>query len=193
MNLTAAGSLDATRIARWGVTEGDLPRGALMFDAQVAGNFDQLDAQLSATSERLAWQNLVVTDLATRARVTAERAEIEALRFEFEGGRATATASVPFDPNATGRVSANWAGIDAAAAMQALAPEAGVRPATLLSGELSAEGTGVDAARWSGTAQMTMAASGNGPGRVDLSGDVSLNLATAVGGSAAIVLAALRR
>ena len=28
VNLTAAGSLDATRAARWAVTDGDLPRGA---------------------------------------------------------------------------------------------------------------------------------------------------------------------
>ena len=84
---------------------------------------------------------------------------------------------MPFDPNATGSVSANWAGIDAAAATRTFAPEAGVRPCdVILSGELSAEGTGVDAARWSGTAQMTMTASGNGPGRVGLSGDVSLEL-----------------
>ena len=130
VDLTAAGSLDATRVARWAVTDGDLPRGALMFEAHVAGTFDQLDTQLSATSERLAWQNLAAANLATRARITTDRAEIDELRFEFEGGRATASASVPFDPNATGRVSANWAGIDAAAATRAFAPEAGTVPAS---------------------------------------------------------------
>jgi outer membrane protein assembly factor BamA/autotransporter translocation and assembly factor TamB len=176
VNLTAAGTLDATRAARWAVTNGDLPRGALMFEAHVAGTFDQLDTQLSATSERLAWQNLAAANLETRARITTDRAEIDELRFEFEGGRATARASVPFDPNATGRVSANWAGIDAAAATRTFAPEAGTVPASHLSGELNGEGTGFDAARWSGKAQMTMTSSGNGPGRVGLSGEVSLEL-----------------
>ena len=176
MNLTATGSLDATRAARWAVTDGNLPRGALMFEAHVAGTFDQLETQLSATSERLAWQNLATANLATRARITTDRAEIDELRFEFEGGRATARASVPFDSTATGRVSANWAGIDAAAATRAFAPGAGTVPATRLSGELNAEGTGFDAARWSGKAQMIMTSSGNGPGRVGLSGDASLEL-----------------
>jgi len=39
LNLSARGSIDVTRVARWVVTNGDLPRGDLTFEAQVAGTF----------------------------------------------------------------------------------------------------------------------------------------------------------
>ena len=177
VDLSIRGNIDATRAARWVVTNGDLPRGNVTFEAQASGTFDDVGTRLSISSERLSWQNLTATDLAARARITSASAEVEELGFGFVGGRATATASVPFDPEAAGRVSAAWKGIDAAEAAKAMTSGANVLPAAIVSGDLNAEGTGIDVARWSGKARLMIAPGRNARGRVALAGDLSLGIA----------------
>ncbi len=135
VNLTASGSLDATRATRWVVTNGDLPRGDLMFEAHVAGTFDQLDTQLTVTSQQFAWQALTTTDFVVRAHITPAAAEIDELRFGFEGGRASAVGLVPFNSDSTGQLKAALFNVDTTAVTRALAPEAAtVLPAGLLFG-----------------------------------------------------------
>ncbi|MGH9253482.1 MAG: hypothetical protein ACRD3C_02815, partial [Vicinamibacterales bacterium] len=176
IDVRARGTIDATRVTRWVVTSGDLPRGDVTFEADTTGVFDRLDTRLSATSTRLAWQDLEATDLTARAHITADAADIEALRFGFWGGRVTAAATLPFDPAANRRVKASWTGIDAAAAVMTLAPGAPVVPSGSLSGELNADGMGAGAARWSGTARVAVAPGRNAPGRVAVNGNASLAL-----------------
>ena len=155
-DLTVQGTVDATRVARWAIVNGDLPRGSVAFDARTSGALNALDTMLSVSSSRLSWQMLTATDLVGRTRITTDAADVQELRFAFEGGRASATGMVPFDAAATGRFQAEMIDVDAGAATSALAPDATLVPSGRLSAEVSAEGPGIDAARWSGTARVAL-------------------------------------
>ena len=175
-DLTVQGTVDATRVARWAIVDGDLPRGSVAFDARTSGALNALVTMLSVSSSRLSWQMLTATDLVGRTRITTDAADVQELRFAFEGGRASATGMVPFDAAATGRFQAEMIDVDAGAATSALAPDATLVPSGRLSAEVSAEGPGIDAARWSGTARVALAPGVNAPGRLAVSGDVSIEI-----------------
>ncbi|MBI2186501.1 MAG: translocation/assembly module TamB domain-containing protein [Acidobacteria bacterium] len=175
-DLTVRGSGDAARLARWVIVNGYLPRGDIAFEATVAGPFDNLDTRLRATTDRLAWRGLAATDLAARLRVTTTAVELEDLQLGFEGGRVSAAALLPLDPEAPGRMKASWTAIDAASASRALAPDASLLPSATVSGELALEGAGVDPARWFGTVRLTAAPGPNARGRLALGGEAELQL-----------------
>ena len=173
-DLRVRGTGDLTRLSRWAVMNGSLPRGDVSFDAQVTGAFADLDTRASVTSGRVSWRALAVTDLMARLHVTAAAAGVEELQFGVEGGRVTATGTVPFDENGSGRVSASWTGVSAASATLALAPDAAVVPSGAVAGRLDLHGTGVDVARWSGSLAFTVAPGQNARGRVAVAGQANV-------------------
>ncbi|MBI3050401.1 MAG: translocation/assembly module TamB domain-containing protein [Acidobacteria bacterium] len=176
INLTVRGTGDATRLARWVVTNGYLPRGHFAFEAEVAGPFTDLDTRLRVSSERIAWRSLAATDVAARLRVTAMAADIEDLQLGFEGGRVSASARVPFEPEEAGLVDASWTNVNAASAALALAPDAPLVPAATVSGTVAAQGAGTDPAQWAAMLRLSAAAGRNARGRLALDGDLELRM-----------------
>lgn len=176
IDLAIRGTGDAARLARWVVTTGYLPRADLAFEAQVTGSFDNLDARLRVSTDRLAWRGLTATDLAARLHVTATAAELEDLQLGFEGGRLSASAVLPMEADATGRVTASWSGVSAAATALAFAPKAALVPSASVSGTLEASGPGQDPAQWSGAMRLTSAPGPNARGRLAIGGDAELQL-----------------
>jgi outer membrane protein assembly factor BamA/autotransporter translocation and assembly factor TamB len=108
--------------------------------------------------------------------VTATAAELQELEFGFEGGRVSASAVLPIEPDATGRVTASWTAVNAASTTQALAPEATMVPSASVSGELEAGGAGQDPAQWSGSLRLTSVPGPNARGRIALDGTAELQL-----------------
>ncbi|MBI4885495.1 MAG: translocation/assembly module TamB domain-containing protein [Acidobacteria bacterium] len=176
LNLHARGSVNVTRLTRWVVVNGELPRGDVMFEVDASGALDRLETRVNVASATLAWQGITASDLAARAVVTSSGAALEELTGGFGGGRVTASGRIPSGADGDGRIAASIAGVDAAAATLALAPEAGVVPAGRLSGDLEAAGRGADLARWSASARLAMTAGRNARGRLALSGDAAVAL-----------------
>jgi len=176
VDLTVRGTGDATRLARWVVVNGDLPRGDIAFDAAVAGSLDTLVTQVRVTSDQLAVGNITTSDLLVRAHIVPDRAEVQELRFGFEGGQITATAMLPFASDAEGRLAGSWSGIDAASATRVFAPDAAVLPSGSVSGRVDAKGQGADPLAWSTVIGLNVAPGANAHGRIALSGDGSIEL-----------------
>lgn len=173
-DVRARGSVDLTRLTRWVVNNGELPRGEAGFDAVVAGPFDNLGAQLSLMSEEIAWRDAAASDISADVRVTATAAEVTDLGFAFGSGRVRANGMLPFDAAGEGRVRATWSDIDAAAAVVTFATDAAVAPSASTSGAMEARGTGLDAANWSGSLRATFRPGPNVRRRLALSGEATL-------------------
>jgi hypothetical protein len=176
VDLMIRGTGDATRLARWVVVNGDLPRGDIAFDAAVAGPLDMLDTRVQVTSDRLAVGSIRTSDLLVRAHIVPDRAEVEELRFGFEGGQVEATAMLPFAPDADGRLAGSWTGISAESATRVFAPDAAVLPSGSVSGRVDAQGRGSDPLAWSAVIGLDVASGTNARGRIALSGDASIEL-----------------
>jgi outer membrane protein assembly factor BamA len=176
IDMTVRGTGDATRLARWVVVNGDLPRGDIAFDAAVTGPFDMLDARVRVTSDRLAVGNITTTDVLVSAHMVPDRAEIQELRFGFEGGEVRGTAVLPLASKEDGRMAASWTGIDAASVTRVFVPEAAVLPAASVSGRLEAQGPGSDPTAWYTTIHVDAAPGANARGRVALAGNASIEL-----------------
>ena len=71
IDLTATGTADIARLARWGIDEGELPQGQVTFRATAAGPMGDPEAAVDVASEQLSWRGVVATDLSARARVTS--------------------------------------------------------------------------------------------------------------------------
>jgi len=176
VDLAVLGTGDATRVARWVVVNGDLPRGDFAFEADVEGPFENLDARVRVTSDRLAVGAITTTDFVVRAHVIPDQAKIEEIAFGFDGGRVTGRAVLPLGSEGDGRVTASWSGIDAASAVQVFAPDTDILPSGTLSGRLDAEGPGTDPLAWKTAASATIAPGRNARGRVAIGGTLSIEL-----------------
>ncbi len=176
VDMTVRGTGDAARLARWVVVNGDLPRGDLAFDAAVAGPLDGLDTRVIVTSERLDVGDITTTDLLVRAHIVPDRAEVEELRFGFQGGQVTATAVLPFASDADGRIAASWAGIDAATTTRLFVADTPLLPSAALSGRFDAQGRGSDPLAWSAVVRAGAAAGRTARGRIAVGGNVSIDL-----------------
>ena len=174
--LQVEGTGDLTRLARWGLAEGELPEGSLGFGARITGAMSDPTVELDARSDRVSWQNLTVTDLSTRLGLTTSAVDVEAFDLGLEGGRVSASGSFPFDDEAAGRLDASWTGVNAASAALAAAPGTAVVPAGTVSGALEAQGPGIDLARWSGDARVQLDPARNSQGRVAAPGSSTLQL-----------------
>ena len=176
VDVMVRGTGDATRLARWVVVNGDLPRGDIAFEASVAGPLEMLDTRVRVTGDRLDVGTIVATDLLLQARVVADRAEIEELGFGFEGGRVKATARLPFASDADGGLAGSWTGIDAASATRLFAPNAALLPSGSITGRIDAHGRGSDPLAWPAVIRLNVAPRANAPGRIAIAGDASIEL-----------------
>ena len=156
VDLTIAGSADATRVSRWFVTDGELPTGTVAFDAGIEGPFTAITTVANVMSDRLALGDVVLTALDGRARVTSTAADIERLGFGFAGGTVSAMGVLPLEETGSGRLSASWTRVDAAAATRSVAPDAGLMPSGQFSGDINVEGTGLALERWRGLVRLVL-------------------------------------
>lgn len=176
MDITATGSADLARLARWGIDEGELPQGELIFHATAVGPIGAPEAMVEVKSERLLWRGIEATGLSTRARVNANRADVDALEFGFANGTVTGTAAIPFETGGRASVMALWRGIDAALASRASAPDAELLPAATAAGRLELQGDLTDMATWLGTGRLELAPGRNARGRISVGGNLTVEL-----------------
>jgi outer membrane protein assembly factor BamA/autotransporter translocation and assembly factor TamB len=176
LDLTATGSADLARLARWGIDEGELPQGEVVFRATAVGAMGDPAATVDVESEEVSWRGAAATDLSARARITSERADVEALSFGFSNGTVTGTAAIPFETGAGASVNATWTDIDAALAARAAAPDAEVLPSAVAAGQAGLQGVLADRSTWSGTMRLQLAPGRNARGRVAVGGNLVLNL-----------------
>ena len=165
------GSIDATRASRWFVTNGTLPEGTVAFDAEVEGPFTDITTVASLTSDRLAMGEVALTALNGRVRVTSVAAGIETLGFDFAGGSASAMGVLPLDDAGSGRLSGSWKGVDVAAAVRALAPDAELTASGQFSGEINVEGSGLAIERWRGVMRLALAGGTTRNGQITAPGN----------------------
>ena len=176
VDLTIAGSADATRVSRWFVTDGELPTRTVAFDGGVEGPFTAITTVANVMSDRLALGDLVLTALDGRARVTSTAADIERLEFGFAGGTVSAMGVLPLDETGSGRLSASWTRVDAAAATRSVAPGAGLMPSGQFSGDINIEGTGLALERWRGLVRLALEGGATRRGEIPASGRSTVRL-----------------
>ena len=176
LDLTARGSADLAVLARWGIDAGEVPQGGVLFQATVVGPLGAPDASVEVTSDRIAWRNVVLTGMSARARVNADVADIETLRFGFSNGIVMAAGALPFDAQQSAAFNATWSGIDAARLTATAVPDATLLPSATAAGRMDLRGVLRDSSSWSGAVRMQLASGSNARGRIAVGGDLNLDL-----------------
>jgi outer membrane protein assembly factor BamA/autotransporter translocation and assembly factor TamB len=176
LDVRTMGTVDVDRLARWGIETGERPRGSVALDVRAHGPFDAPVAEVHATSARLDWQRINVTDVLLQSRVTAEAANVETAQFTLAGGRTTAKGQVPFT-DADAHLTAAWTGIDAYALTTALAGPLTTAPTGTLSGDLETSGPLAHLGQWAATVRLHAEGGATQRGRISVPGDTRLQLA----------------
>ncbi len=176
VDLTVNGSADAARLARWGIDEGELPQGEIIFQATAVGLMADPEMAVNVESEQVSWRGIELMDLSARARVNSDRADLETLAFGFANGTVTAAAAVPFETGASASLTGTWTGIDAALAARAAAPEAELLPSAVASGRFNLQGVLSDMSTWLGAARLDLSPGRNARGRISVGGNLLLDL-----------------
>jgi uncharacterized protein involved in outer membrane biogenesis len=174
-DIRATGTADVERLARWAVAEGERPGGSIAFDVRAQGPFSEPVADIHATSARLTWQRITVTDVSLQSHVTADAAEIQTAQLAIAGGRVTANAQVPFS-DADAHLTAGWTGIDAASLITTVAGAVSTTPTGTLSGDLEFTGPFAQMSRWSATARLHADGGATQRGRIGIPGDTRVQL-----------------
>ena len=176
LDLRLSGMADVAGLARWGLTDTELPQGVLAFDGSVVGPLDDPQAEMDLSAERVTWRGVTTEGLVARVRVDSAAADMETLRARFAEGTVTATATLPFADDAIGHIAASWSEVDVASALSAGIPDLDLVPAAVSSGEIEIDGVLVDAATWSGSLRLQMEAEPNSLGRVSVAGGLRLDV-----------------
>ncbi len=174
LQLTATGNVE--RVARWAIAEGELPRGSAAVEARISGPLATPQAELRVTSTALSWQRIMLNNLSAALSVNADTAEVTDARFDINGARVTATASVPFASDTPANLRAMWSGLDVAATTRMLAPGAAASPAATASGTLEWQGTLSAPDRGRATIDLRLAPGRNTARRLAVGGDVRATL-----------------
>ena len=175
LDVRTTGTVDVERLARWGIETGERPRGSIAFDVRAHGPFDAPAADVHATSARINWQRISLTDLLLQSRVTADAADLETAQFTMARGRTTAKGQVPF-ADADAHLTAAWTGIDAAALTNALAGPLEIVPTGTLSGDLETSGPLRHLSQLSATVRLHAQGGATARGRLAIPGDTRLQL-----------------
>ncbi len=175
LDVRTAGTVDVERLARWGVETGERPRGSVAFDLRAHGPFAAPVADVHATSARIDWQRISLTDVLLQSRVTADAADVETAQFTMAGGRTTAKGQVPFT-DADVHLTAAWTGVDAAALTNALAGPLEMVPTGTLSGDLETSGPLARLSLLSATVRLHAEGGATTRGRLAIPGDTRLQL-----------------
>jgi outer membrane protein assembly factor BamA/autotransporter translocation and assembly factor TamB len=176
LDVRTAGTADVERVARWGIETGERPRGSVAFDVRAQGPFDDLGADVRASSARIDWQQINLTDVLVQSRVTADGANVETAQFTLAGGRTTAKGQVPFT-DADAHLTAAWTGIDAYVLTTALAGPLETAPTGTLSGDLETSGPFAHLGQWAATVRLHAEGGATQRGRISVPGDTRLQLA----------------
>ena len=178
VDLHAQGAASLDRLGRWGIDGGELPRGAITFEAHAMGALAAPVTDLHITSPRVTSSSgtLAVTDVAAALRVTMASADVGDLRFVFAGGRVAGKALIPFD-DSPAHLTASWSGVDATSLTTALAGAVEIAPTGTLSGDLEAAGPLAQLSQWSATARLRADGGTTRRGRVAIPGETRLRLA----------------
>jgi len=175
LDVRTAGTLDVERLARWGIETGERPRGSVAFDVRAHGPFEAPVADVHATSARINWQRISLTDVLLQSRVTADAADVETAQFTMAGGRTTAKGQVPFTDTAA-HLTVAWTRIDAAALTTALAGPLGMVPTGTLSGDLESSGPLAHLSQLSATVRLHAEGGATARGRLAIPGDTRAQL-----------------
>ena len=176
LDVRTAGTADVERLARWGIETGERPSGSVAFDVRAHGPFDEVVADVHATSAQINWQQIRVTDVLLQSRVTADAADVETAQFTLAGGRATAKGQIPFK-DGDAHLTAAWTGIDAYALTTALAAPLKTAPTGTLSGDLETSGPLAHLGQWVATARLHAEGGVTQRGRISVPGDTRVQLA----------------
>ena len=198
LDVRTAGTVDVERVARWGIETGERPRGSVAFDIRARGPFDDVVADVHASSARIDWRRLSVSDLLVQSRVTADAANVETAQFTLAGGRATVKGQVPFTEG-DAHLTAAWTRIDAYVLTTAVAGPLQTAPTGILSGDLEVSGPLAHLAQSAATIRLHAEGGATERGRISIPGDTRVQLANRrwdiqarhrVGGTLPIVLMA---
>ena len=217
VDLHATGTADVERLARWGIKSGlpdaasaeagELPRGALAFDAHAMGALAAPVTEIHITSPRVTWSS--GADL--RASSGADLRPLDDARGRPEPVEGQGPRLVVTDVAATSRVTmtsadvrqlrfvlaggrvegkalipfddsaahlhATWNGIDAASLTTALAGTVDIAPSGTLSGNLEAAGPLAQLSQWSADVRLHGDGGTTRHGRLAVPGDTRLQLA----------------
>jgi len=176
VDVRATGTADVARLARWGIEDGEVPRGSLALDVHATGPFAGPAADIRVMSSRLEWQRLALTDVAVTSHVNADAASIGEAALTIAGGRVTASGQVPF-ADADAHITASWHGVDATTLTAAVAGPVQMAPTGTLSGELSAVGPLAEIAKWSADIMLRADGGVTRRGRVAIPGTTHLQVA----------------
>jgi outer membrane protein assembly factor BamA/autotransporter translocation and assembly factor TamB len=177
VDATVAGTADVAALARWAMTDADVPTGTVAFEGRISGPMGAPDTDIRLTSDRLAMRNLVLTDVAARTHMTTAEVRIDEFGFGFEGGRVMGKALVPFDAAIDASIDASWSGVDGTRLVRVVAPDAALVPSAAISGELTASGQVADSDRWRADIRARFAPGRNGRNRIAVAGDAHVALA----------------
>ena len=184
MDLHVTGTADAARLARWGMDEGELPRGSLALDVRASGPFAGPTVDLRATSPSIdvplargaKGSAPLLTDVSVNAHVTADEAEIRDAGLSVAGGRVNAKGQIPFNAG-DAHLTGSWSGIDATTLTTAVAGPVELAPTGALSGELKLEGPLAEMSKWSADIALRAEGGGTRRGRLAIPGNARLQLA----------------
>ena len=175
LDVRITGTVDVERVARWGIETGERPRGSVAFDVRAHGPFDTPVADVHATSARIDWQRISLTEALLQSRVTADAADVETAQFTIAGGRTTARGQVPFT-DADAHLTATWTGVNAAALTNALAGPLEMMPTGTLSGDIETSGPLAHLSQLSATVRLHAQGGETARGRLAVPGDTRLQL-----------------
>jgi len=198
LDLRTVGTVDVERAARWAIETSERPRGSLAFDVRAQGPLDAPVADVHATSGRIDWERMSLTDILLQSQVTADAADVETAQFTVAGGRTTAKGQVPF-ADADAHLTAAWTGIDAAALTSAVAGSLEMVPTGTLSGDAEANGPLTRLSQLTATLRLHAEGGTTAHGRLAIPGDTRFEVSQGrwkiqsrhrAGGTLPIVLAA---
>ena len=72
LDLRVDGAGDVGRLARWGMAQGEVPRGSVRFAGRVAGPMSGPTADLDVTAPRITWEDVTLSNVAATAHLTPD-------------------------------------------------------------------------------------------------------------------------
>ncbi len=177
MALTFIGDVHTAVLTRRLLGNDNDVQGQVAVRGQARGTLVEPQVALTASSTRLAWRDVIVTDVTTSARLTGRSLEVEQLSLEVAGGRIDGSGRLAMATPGDTRVDLAWSGIDLATVAAWVGPEF-VVPANTTDGNLTASGPLDDIAAWQGEAAIRALPAANRRGRLSVPGTSRLRLAS---------------
>jgi outer membrane protein assembly factor BamA/autotransporter translocation and assembly factor TamB len=153
------------------------PSGELIFDGQISGGLDRPVADVQVASRRLAWQDVVASDLSVTLHATADGVDLAAGRLAYARGAVTLGGHLAFDAGSPSRLAVSWRDVDVAASLVPLVASRAWLPAGTSAGELEAAGSIGDLSGATLDARILITGGANAPRRIAIPGESRLHVA----------------